>query len=172
MPKNRAKEAKLADQLKKQLEEISGHPTSATVDQLIKWGSSPVGVHYYPIMYGNITYRQFFWPFTKASYGTTLIDASGISATDVHGTVTVLVTSVLWLPAGNASFYEPPLVVATPIGTTPVYLTLTSVLIGATQVSPATDVEITVLSWNANGAAAPNVAFNWRCICPGWIYPS
>jgi hypothetical protein len=32
-----------------------------------------------------------------------------------------------------------------------------------TLVNNGTDVEITVFSWDANGAPTPGVTFNWRC---------
>ena len=32
--------------------------------------------------------------------------------------------------------------------------------------TPATDVQITVFAWDANGAPAPNVVFDWRCLVP------
>jgi hypothetical protein len=49
-------------------------------------------------------------------------------------------------------------VLATPFSTKPVFVTVIHSLI-----NNGTDVEIRVFSWDANGNAAPNISFNWRC---------
>ena len=59
---------------------------------------------------------------------------------------------------------EPINVVATPRASTPSFLTMTHQLVkadGATNYQD--DVSISVFTWDANGAAAPNVVFDWRC---------
>jgi hypothetical protein len=55
-------------------------------------------------------------------------------------------------------FAEPINVVATPRAESPLFLTVTYSL-----VPEGTDIQITVFSWDANGVAAPNVEFDWRC---------
>jgi hypothetical protein len=51
-------------------------------------------------------------------------------------------------------------VVATPNSSDPFFLTIQHSLIGLA------DVEIKVWTWDANGAAAPGVPFDWRCRVP------
>jgi hypothetical protein len=85
-----------------------------------------------------------------------VIDVSGFAQTQNNGQVTFRLSNFL-CPAGEI-FSLPINVLATPISAKPFFVTVMHVL-----VNNGTDVEITVFSWDANGAPAPNVAFNWRC---------
>jgi len=60
-------------------------------------------------------------------------------------------------PGGEVYNY-PINVIATPFSSKPFFLTVMHSL-----VNNGSDVEIKVFAWDANGAAAPNVSFNWRC---------
>jgi hypothetical protein len=83
-------------------------------------------------------------------------DISGFTQTRANGQ-SVFRLSNFRCPQGE--IYSAPInVVATPISPKPFFLTVMQAL-----VNNGTDVEITVFSWDANGAPAPNVAFNWRC---------
>ena len=83
-------------------------------------------------------------------------DVSGCTHTRDNGQV-VFRLSNFRCPKGE--IYSAPInVLATPVSPKPVFLTVMQAL-----VNNGTDVEITVFSWDANGAAAPNIAFNWRC---------
>ena len=85
-----------------------------------------------------------------------VIDVSGFTQTQANGQVVFRLTSFL-CPAGEI-FSLPINVVATPISPKPFFLTVMHAL-----VNNGADVEITVFAWDANGAPAPGVAFNWRC---------
>ena len=85
-----------------------------------------------------------------------VIDVSGSWRTQSNGQVVFKLFDFL-CPAGEilSSSIN---VLATPNSSKPFYLTVSHKL-----VNNNTDVEITVFSWAANGAPAPNVTFNWRC---------
>jgi len=85
-----------------------------------------------------------------------VIDVSGFAQTQANGQRVFRLSSFL-CPAGEI-FSFPINVLATPISQKPFFLTVMQSL-----VNNGTDVEITVFSWDANGAAAPNITFNWRC---------
>jgi hypothetical protein len=61
----------------------------------------------------------------------------------------------------------PPInVVATPHSSTPCFITSQYSFI-----NDQADVEITLSTWDPNGAAAPDIAFDWRCrvvVLPGY----
>lgn len=85
-----------------------------------------------------------------------VVDVSGFAQTQDNGQIVFRLSSFL-CPAGEI-FSLPINVLATPISAKPFFLTVMHTL-----VNNGTDVEITVFSWNASGAPAPGVAFNWRC---------
>lgn len=84
------------------------------------------------------------------------VDVTGLSSTGADGRRTFRLRSFtcnLTRPFGL-----PVNVVATPVGTTPCFLTVERAI-----VDDGADVEITVASWDPAGAPVPNVAFDWRC---------
>lgn len=85
-----------------------------------------------------------------------VIDVSGFALTQANGQIVFKLSNFL-CPAGEI-FSLPINVLATPISQKPFFLTVTHKL-----VNNGTDVEITVFAWDANGAPAPGVTFNWRC---------
>ena len=85
-----------------------------------------------------------------------VFDVSGFAATGNNGQIVFRLSSFL-CPAGEI-FSHPINVVATPISAKPFFVTVMHTL-----VNNGTDVEITVFAWDANGAPAPGIAFNWRC---------
>jgi|SRR5215216_2615093 len=85
-----------------------------------------------------------------------VLDVSGFAQTQANGQIVFRLSS-FFCPAGEI-FSLPINVLATPISSKPFFLTVMHTL-----VNNGTDVEITVFSWDANGAPAPDVAFNWRC---------
>jgi len=99
-----------------------------------------------------------------------LLDVSSFSATGTDGKVRFRLTQFICFEIG--SFEGPINVVATPGASKPVFLTIKSSLVlrgkrpSVTNPHPTrkgVDVEIEVFSWDANGAAAPNIGFDWRC---------
>ena len=88
---------------------------------------------------------------------TRLLDVSGFTVTDSNGKAQFRLTGFICHP-GNLLFFPPINVVATPISAAPHFLTLAHSIVGN-----GADVEIAVATWGANGTAAPNVFFDWRC---------
>lgn len=97
---------------------------------------------------------NFFRP--NRCFGSQVFDVSGFTQTQANGQI-VFRLSNFRCPQGET--YSAPLnVVATPVSQKPFFITVMQAL-----VNNGTDVEITVFSWDANGAPAPNIPFNWRC---------
>lgn len=97
-----------------------------------------------------------------------LLDISGTATAGSDGTIALRLTDFLCPPFGSGkveSFVRPINVVATPLSSTPCFLTVLHTLVngGANGEIKGVDVEIKVFAWDADGAAAPNVPFNWRC---------
>jgi hypothetical protein len=56
--------------------------------------------------------------------------------------------------------------VAIPISVHPVFLTVTYSLVHTPPLQFATNLQVTVFAWDANGAPAPNVSVHLRCRVP------
>ena len=85
-----------------------------------------------------------------------VVDVSGRATTGNNGQIVFQLSHFL-CPAGE-TFDHPINVVATPISAKPCFVTVTHKLL-----NNGADVEITVFAWDANGAPAAGVMFNWRC---------
>lgn len=104
----------------------------------------------------TITEQSIFFARPNRCFQSRAIDVSGFTQTLANGQIVFRLTNFR-CPAGE--IYSAPInVVATPISAKPFFLTVMQAF-----VNNGTDVEITVFSWDANGAPAPNIAFNWRC---------
>jgi hypothetical protein len=106
---------------------------------------------------GTTTLRSLIVGFPNLCVPSKLLDVTGIASSGADGKGRFRLTSFL-CPAGNFRFGFPINVVATPLSTTPCFLTLVHTL-----VNNGADVEIEVSTWDAAGAPAPNVSFDWRC---------
>jgi hypothetical protein len=162
MAENPDMEARAAE-VKQQLEAVAGHAIDGTPDQLLKaW--YPAGAVLYPrggpadpdpsyVLSRNIL--------SPGSFCTQngLLDASGASTTGSDGRRAFRLSEFACYLSGYR-LLDPVNFVATPRASTPSFVTFTSTLI--TQ-GENFDVSITVFTWNADGAAAPNVDFDWRC---------
>jgi hypothetical protein len=80
--------------------------------------------------------------------------------------LTILITSFLCPTEESRSYAEPVNIVATPVSTTPAFLTTNHTLIFVPPNTVATNVQIDIFSWDASGAPAPNIVVNWRCRVP------
>jgi hypothetical protein len=158
MEKKSEKHADL-DNLKKDLETAAGRRIDLPSDQIInfRW---PVGAHDYAD--GSVLWRSIFFP-GQSCVASSLLDASSSSSTGANGTVTFLLSSSICLPLVR-SLAAPINLEATVRASTPSFLTMSYTLV-ADPNSPQNhnDVQITVYTWDAHGAPAPNVAFDWRC---------
>ena len=85
-----------------------------------------------------------------------VVDVSGFATTGPNGQQVFRLTKFI-CPANE--IYGPPInVVATARSEKPIFLTVNHKLVNNNK-----DVEITVFAWDAAGARAPGVQFNWRC---------
>ena len=158
-----AKLLKKLEELKKQLEGISGQKIDASPEQLIPFFfrvsllSSEDGV---------IMSRSIIFPGKSCSRASALpanlFDVSSRSSTGANGKAVFLLSDFICSTIN--SFAEPVNVVVTPNTTTPCYATMTHVLVPNPNVPGAfNDLQITVFTFKPNGTAAPNVSFDWRC---------
>src|SRR5262245_61832417 len=158
-----AKLLKKVEELKKQLEGISGQKIDASPEQLI------------PLFFrvslltsedGVIMSRSVIFPGKSCSQASALpanlFDVSSRSSTGSDGKVVFLLSDFICSTIN--SFAEPVNVIVTPNATTPCYATIAHVLVQYPSVPCAfSDLQITVFTWKPNGTAAPNVSFDWRC---------
>ena len=85
-----------------------------------------------------------------------LLDVTGIGITDNEGKRTLRLRGFLCDVGERFNF--PMNCVATPLSLTPVFVTLNHTL-----VNNGDDVEMQFFTWDAAGAPAPRVSFDWRC---------
>jgi hypothetical protein len=111
---------------------------------------------------GRTTQRSLIVFRPNRCFTSNAVDISGFTQTQANGQVVFRLSSFLCQVTQN--FTLPINVLATPISQKPVFLTVMHTL-----VNNGGDVEITVFAWDANGAPAPNVAFNWRCRVTSFI---
>lgn len=138
---------------KKQLEAILGEKLGDDALQLIQF-IQPVALS--TRMPSITTHRHQLIARPNVCYQNNTLDVSGFATTGNNGQSVFRLTQ--FLCSSGEKFNHPINVVATPFASKPFFLTVMHSL-----VNNALDVEIKVFSWNANGAAAPNVSFNWRC---------
>jgi hypothetical protein len=93
-----------------------------------------------------------------------LLEVSGVAATGANGKVRFRLKEFLCLDL--LTFDYPINVVATPLASKPVFLTVKHSLVMNPANNLGEDVAIEVFTWDANGAPAPKIAFNWRCRVP------
>ena len=155
-----AKLLKKVEELKKQLEGISGQKIDASPEQLI------------PLFFrvslltsedGVIMSRSIIFPGKSCSQASALpanlFDVSSRSSTGANGKAVFLLSDFICSTIN--SFAEPVNVVVMSNATTPCYA---HVLVPNPNVPGAfNDLQITVFTFKPNGTAAPNVSFDWRC---------
>ena len=137
--------------VKKQLEAIFGEELVQLIKIVQPVATSTVSV-------GTITEKSLLaaFPPTQCFTFPQVLDVAGSSATGSNGTK-VFRLNDFRCPSGEI-FTSPVNVVATPVSSTPCYLTVVH-----SFVNNGSDVEIKVSTWDAGGAAAPGVVFDWRC---------
>ena len=149
---------------KKHLEAILGHKLTDDEVQLIRF-VFPVAAHTLTTDENTFTtLRNLFFPSPNECRAARLLDISGIATTDNNGQRVFKLSEFICHSSrpGENRFQQPINVVATPRSTTPCFLTVTHSLVNTNGLE-GVDVEIKVFMWDANGAPAPNVSFDWRC---------
>jgi hypothetical protein len=121
----------------------------------------PVGS--YDFSNGASSWQHIFLP-GKRCNPTTLLDVSGVLSTRTDGKRVFMLSEVVCFDPIYV-LAEPVNVVATPRAEKPFFLTTTHALVPIQMPNNITntDVQITVFAWDANGRAAPDVVFDWRC---------
>ena len=142
--------------VKKKLEAIAGRELSVAHEQLIKL-RFPVSA--YDSAEGSVAWQNIFFPGMNCE-DTRLLDVSGAFLSGADGKRVIRLSNVVCL--GQRLLAEPVNVLATARSVKPFFVTNTHSLINPNDIN-LSDVEITFFVWDANGAAAPNVAFDWRC---------
>jgi hypothetical protein len=105
---------------------------------------------------GSTTLRHLLLPRPNQCFTDRFLDVTGVSSTGADGKARLRLTHFLCPPFPIFGF--PLNVVATPLSNNPRFLTLSR-----TIVDNGADVEIEVSTWDADGAPAASVAFDWRC---------
>jgi hypothetical protein len=146
-----------AEELKKQLEALVGHPLDISPDLLIRF-RYPAGSFAYLGFDENAqaSWRNIFFP-GKFCIQATLLEACGASATGADGKRVFLLSDVVCFAQVN-QLSDPVNVVVTPRSDTPFYTTVTYSFVNTNS-----DLQITVFAWDTAGAPAANVGFDWRC---------
>jgi hypothetical protein len=145
------------DQLRDALGTI---PEGAIVDRgevKIEW---PLAI--YTIKESTTTFQNLLTG--KRCVSSRVLDVSGGGVTDANGKATIslkAVTCVFGSPAAGQNFFNP----SAPVNVvaTPRTQVATHVTVRATVVTADRDVQIEVLSWDAQGQPASQTPFHYRC---------
>jgi len=144
--------------VKKQLEALADRKLDVTEAQIkfLRW---PVGAHDFTD--GTVLWKGVFGG--QSCVPSTLLDGSGVSSSGANGQAKFLLSSFICLPQVR-SLAEPVNLLATARSARPFFVTLTHRMVPDPN-GPGSfnDVEITAYVWDASGAPAPGVDFDWRC---------
>ena len=146
-----------AEDVKRQLEAIAGRELQVEPG-LVKFLWFAAGAYDYAD--GQVVWQSVVLPGRHCDHAR-LLDVSGASYTGPDGKRVILLSDAMCLPQ-HRLLSEPVNLLATARSEKPCFVTTTHSLINPTDVLQS-DLEITVFSWDATGAAAPNVPFHWRC---------
>jgi hypothetical protein len=164
-----AQETAKRAELKTRLEEIAGRKLDMTDEQLLSL-LRPIASSTYLARHDTdddawITSERiiFSQPIVTDSR---LLDTSGLSVTGSNGQLVFRLRNLIGTRDGIAQFFEPVNLLATPQGTSPLFMTMNHALVKDPTGTWDTDVEITASAWNPDGTAAAGVRFYWRCRVP------
>jgi hypothetical protein len=146
-----------SEDVKKKLEHLAGRELTIPPEQLNKL-RFPVGAYDYSD--GGASWQYLFLP-GLSCVNARLLDASGASYSGPDGKRVVRLSDVVCL--GDWRLLEEPVnVLATARSAKPFFATNMHSLISPSDPHHS-DIEITFFVWDANGEAASNVSFDWRC---------
>jgi hypothetical protein len=174
--------------IKAALEAFAGHPIDASarqVEQQLRVLTIPFGSYSFTPAgtpgetgdnIGQVVSRSIIFPvpptpiFPTSCTTSELLDVSGTVNTSNTGSITFRLTSFLCPNEPGRIYSNPVNIQAAPISTTPVFLTVTFSMVVASSNTTASDIEITIFAWNANGRpASASVEVHWRCRVPTFI---
>ena len=139
--------------LEKQLEANLGYPLD---EDALKTIPLILSVAVSTLSTGSTTRRHLIAALPNICQPNLVLDVSGVARTGSNGQSLFRLDQ--FICPTNEAFFRPINVVATPLSSTPFFLT-----VGHSLINNGADVEIKVLAWDASGVAAPNVSFNWQC---------
>src|SRR5437763_207490 len=142
---------------RQELERVLGHELNADAVERLKFFWVAVGSSVFSFDNSHTTWQNTLRFFPKQCYDIPTLDVGGHSATGANGQAIFHLTDFVCL-SGQYQLTVPVNVVATPVSTAPVFVTVSYQLI-----NNSTDVEITAFTWDANGAPAASIPFDWRC---------
>jgi hypothetical protein len=167
-----------AEDIKSALEAYAGHEIDASVQQIeqqIRFLNVPFSTYSFTPAgsvgatgdnIGQVVSKSVIVVIPPACSTSELLDVSGVTVVSSAGNVTLLITNFL-CPNENGRYYSEPVnIVATAASASPIFLTVTHSLVITPPNTSATNVQINIFAWDANGAPAPNVTVNWRCRVP------
>jgi len=174
--------------LKSQLEAIAGHEIDANTEQLAESIinlnvavssysytlpdalQDDVG-HLIPIGdgIGHVVTKNIIIARPPVCTTPRLLDISVVGSTLASENNVFSINNFLCPTEGALVYNEPVNVVATPISGHPFFLTVTYSLVHTPPFPFATNLQVTVFAWDANGAPAPNVPIHFRCRVPAGI---
>jgi hypothetical protein len=143
--------------VKKKLEDIAGRELSVAHEQLIKL-RFPVSA--FDSTEGAVAWQHIFLPGMSCE-NARLLDVSGASISGADGKRVIRLSDVVCL-GEQRRLAEPVNLLATARSVKPFFVTNTHSLINPSD-PMLSDIEMTFFIWDANGAEAPNVVFDWRC---------
>jgi hypothetical protein len=168
-----AQEAAKRAELKERLEEIAGRKLDMTDEQLFSLlrpiASATYLTEKHDVQGGDDTWvtSERVISAQEVCTDSSLLDIGGLIKTGSNGRAVFRLNNFdRCLRHGFNDYSEPVNLLATPKGTSPVFMTISHELIFEPQFALNVDVEITASAWNPDGTAAANVPFYWRCRVP------
>ena len=159
--------------IKAALEAFAGNEIDATkqqIEQRIKNLTFPYSTYAFtPIDVGEVVSRSILVFLPRSCVSSDLLDVSASATTGSTGSVTLLINDFICPNNVGRVYSEPVNIVATPVSTTPFYVTVTHSLVTTPPSTFVQNVQINIFAWDAKGAPAPNVTVNWRCRMPDFV---
>ena len=154
--------------LQKQLEAILGHKLDAHAVELLP--NTEIAVASYALFdssEGYVTKESIIATRPKiCNTNIPILDVCGFAWTGDDGKIVFRLSQFVVCLGGH--YTEPINVVATARTPNPNFLTAEYSFVVVDPVTGANDVEIKISAWHANGKAAADVLFDWRCRAVLW----
>lgn len=144
-------------EVQKQIEAVVGKEVTGEAFRRLNFWSA-VASYNFTFTDSYTTWMNLIVALPKICNSTPLLDVSGFAATGTDGKRTFRLKDFVCLDDFQYTLAPPINVIATPVSTDPVFLTVEH-----TFIQDATNIEIKVATWDANGTPAPNIGFDWRC---------
>jgi hypothetical protein len=157
--------------IKAALEAFAGNEIDATqqqVEQRIKNLTFPYSTYAFTPS-GEIVSKSILIFLPRSCVASEFLDVSASATTGSTGSVTLLINDYICRGDVGRVYSEPVNIVATPVSTTPFYVTVTHSLVTTPPSTFVQNVQINIFAWDTKGAPAPNVTVYWRCRVPDFV---